>query len=112
MNILAMQAEVNEWAALKGWEPDPNRTFADECALMHSEVSEALEAYRTWKFEDATKEPVSNSGLPKPEGVGSEQFHDLTFNTPAHHEKIWVVDLNCLFAEHSPVLATIVQLCQ
>lgn len=81
MDITAMQKEVYEWAYSKGWEPDPDRTFADECALLHSEVSEALEAYRTWKFEDATvthlwteeDKPIQN---PKPEGVGSE-FADV-----------------------------------
>lgn len=79
MDIQAMQNEVYEWAHSKGWEPDPNRTFADECALLHSEVSEALEAYRTWEFKDATKyqrniveyrPDATKSG--KPEGVGSE----------------------------------------
>ena len=67
MNIGAMQAEVLEWAKSKGWEPDPDRTFDDECALIHSEISEALEAYRTWKFDDATDAITG-----KPEGVGSE----------------------------------------
>jgi len=58
-----------------GWF-DESRSMGDEVALIHSEVSEMLEAYRTWGYEDATPEPfTSNAGesLPaKPEGVGSE----------------------------------------
>lgn len=76
-----MQAEVVEWAYGKGWEPDPDRSFADECALLHSEVSEALEAYRTWRFDDATEEAAPRDEFTgelcydnpqKPQGVGSE----------------------------------------
>lgn len=80
MDIPAMQEEVYKWAESKGWEPDPGRTFGDECALIHSEISEALEAYRTWKFEDGTDRLADQSllhadlsgRLPKPEGVASE----------------------------------------
>lgn len=80
LDILAAQREVYEWAFSKGWEPDPDRPFADACALMHSEVSEALEAYRMWKFDDATEEAAPRDeegaliyGNPqKPEGVASE----------------------------------------
>lgn len=46
------------------------RTFGDDVALLHSEVSEALEAYRDHGTEDATA--PRETGLPKPEGVGSE----------------------------------------
>lgn len=55
--------EVNE---ANGWFED-ERTFGDDVALLHSEVSEALEAFRDWGFEDVT----AGEGL-KPEGVGSE----------------------------------------
>lgn len=56
------------------------RSFGDDIALLHSELSEALEAYRTHGFEDATEEeyPADYTGDPellppaKPEGVGSE----------------------------------------
>lgn len=60
-----MAMEVEEWAKSKGWWQD-GRTFGDECALMHSEISEALESYRVTAFESWTGDND------KPEGVGSE----------------------------------------
>lgn len=55
-----------------GWFSE-DRTFGDEVALLHSEVSEMLEAYRVWGYEDATSEPGEvGKYLMKPEGVGSE----------------------------------------
>lgn len=96
--ILAMQKEVSDWCHEKGWEPDPKRTFGDECALLHSEISEALESYREMGFARFIKTPevvielpgsenytgpkvVKGIGVvvpnnPKPEGVPSE-FADL-----------------------------------
>lgn len=84
MELKAMQNEVYEWAVSKGWEPDSTRTFGDECALIHSEISEALEAYRIWKFDDATYEAAPRDDATgelihpdvKPEGVASE-FADV-----------------------------------
>jgi len=88
-----MQAEVVEYCEEKGWKgPDaPAKTFGDCMAMLHSEVSEAVEAYRTWGTKDATSKfgeycpACVRSGvgacdeaphLPKPEGVGSE-FADI-----------------------------------
>jgi hypothetical protein len=57
-----------------GWRPTDN-TFGDDMALIHSEVSEALDAYRQWGMTDATSTVVAST-LHKPEGVGSE-FADI-----------------------------------
>jgi NTP pyrophosphatase (non-canonical NTP hydrolase) len=92
-----MQARVREINLVNGWfDPDKPRSFGDDIALLHSEVSEAYEAYRDWGLEDKTRGPIrgcpseapvdgdtcihgqewnvctANSPLQKPEGVGSE----------------------------------------
>jgi NTP pyrophosphatase (non-canonical NTP hydrolase) len=84
-----MQREVHEINIEKGWF-ETNRTFGDGIALLHSELSEALEAYRDHGTKDATEQRPENHGhwckargwsgpcpsqecpTPKPEGVGSE----------------------------------------
>ena len=88
-SLSEMGAQVYAWCIRKGWEPDANRTFGDECALLHSEVSEALEAYRSWKFDDATE----NGG--KPEGVGSE-FADVLVRL-LHYCAVHSIDLEAEF---------------
>lgn len=74
-----MQAEVQEFCKAKGWLDKPV-SFGEAMALLHSEISEALEAYRLWGTADVTN--AANAGKivkenpPKPEGVGSE-FADV-----------------------------------
>lgn len=69
-----MQAEVYANNKAKGWF-DSDRSFGDDVALLHTEVSEMYEAFRDHGTEDAT-DVVRGLGhqrtLPKPEGVGSE----------------------------------------
>lgn len=76
-----MAQEVRQWAISKGWRkpndhgcPDAlGRTFGDECALLHSEISEALEAFRVHGMEDVTDQSDAPQDAPhKPEGVASE----------------------------------------
>lgn len=80
--LQAMQTEVREVNEANGWF-DADRSVGDDVALLHSEVSEALEAYRDHGLEDATiGDPVEVRSWPsgdylgmrppKPEGFGSE----------------------------------------
>lgn len=57
--------EIYEINVAHGWFDD-DRTFGDEIALAHSELSEALEAFRDHGFESW------HTGVNKPEGVASE----------------------------------------
>jgi hypothetical protein len=57
-----------------GWYKE-DRTVGDDIALLHSEVSEMFEAYRSFGFDDVT--PIPDPArlaptTPKPEGFGSE----------------------------------------
>lgn len=76
-----MTAEVVSFCKEKGWNDQPV-SFGEAMALLHSEVSEALEAYRSWGTGDATEGAYFPDGTlydgtrPKPEGIGSE-FADV-----------------------------------
>lgn len=85
--LAQMTREVRAINIDKGWRsadggPGSN-TFGDYIALLHSELSEALEAYRDHRLDDATgprTEIWTDTNPPvlhgwresKPEGVGSE----------------------------------------
>lgn len=80
-SLKEMQAEGRAYSEAHGWYDVP-RTWGEEMALLHSEASEALDAYRQWGLDDMT-ESICTKGegewdddhsrhLCKPEGVGSE----------------------------------------
>lgn len=86
--IKEMTDEVREVNIALGWHTPGKNTFGDLVALLHSEVSEALEAFRDHGLADATAARTcwptnADDGThyrhspdctkpPKPEGVGSE----------------------------------------
>lgn len=73
MSLQELQEEIHRVNLANGWfDPDKERIFPEEIALIHSEISEAFEAYRDWGMEDKTGEPKEEGGLAKPEGVASE----------------------------------------
>lgn len=76
-SLAQMQAEIVEVNKALGWH-DKNVTFPEAMAMLHSEVSEALEAWRVNDTDDATQYcGIDTCTLPhKPEGVGSE-FADV-----------------------------------
>jgi NTP pyrophosphatase (non-canonical NTP hydrolase) len=76
--LASMQAEVREVNEANGWYEE-ERTVGEDIALLHSEVSEMLEAYRDHGLADATDHTIYGSHdaltpnrLAKPEGFGSE----------------------------------------
>jgi NTP pyrophosphatase (non-canonical NTP hydrolase) len=70
-SLADMADEVFQIECMLGWQPNDNR-FGESMALLHSEVSEALEAYRSWGTADQTAVQIKADQPPKPEGVGSE----------------------------------------
>jgi NTP pyrophosphatase (non-canonical NTP hydrolase) len=69
MEVRKLQEEIFTWAKEKGWLDRPV-DVPEQVALIHSEASEALEAWRN-------HEPVSwTDDKGKPQGIGSE-YADL-----------------------------------
>ena len=52
--LAQMTAEIVENNEAHGWYENC-ATFPEAMALLHSEVSEALEAWRRWGLDDATR---------------------------------------------------------
>ena len=79
MNLAELQKEAHAIAKDHAWwDQDKPRTFGDLCALVHSEVSEAFEAYRKHGLKDWRSHTYSDGFVDehpqgeKPEGVASK----------------------------------------
>lgn len=79
-SLAEWQKHVKQVNEEKGWY-EAERTFGDEIALIHTELSEAFEAFRSHGFEDMTAKLCKKCDdfgrhapdhICKPEGVGSE----------------------------------------
>ena len=66
ITIQTLIEKSNKPAREKGWWDDENRNIGELVALIHSEVSEALEAYRIKGRDGISESWFSESG--KPEG--------------------------------------------
>jgi NTP pyrophosphatase (non-canonical NTP hydrolase) len=94
-NLEYWQAEVVAVNKDKGWYDTPV-SFLDAMCLLHSEVSEAVEAWRNWDTADATSKVIDQGeghARPKPEGVGSE-FADIFIRLLDYCERFGI-DLGC-----------------
>lgn len=101
MNLTQMATDVALVNRANGWY-ESDRDFDTDIALLHTEISEAFDAYRVHKFEDATRlhgttlaPGVFETGsgpLPKPEGVGSELADVLIRFLDTADRYLWNLD--------------------
>ena len=110
MKLAELQREAHAIAKEHGWW-DEERSFGDLIALVHSELSEALEEYRLREFYSygSIGDMVVAYGAPesKPEGVASE-LADVVIRV-ADMAEHYGVDLSNLpvsrhyWEDHSPI---------
>lgn len=88
MTISEAQVEVCRWAKEKGWM-DREVPVPEQVALLHSECSEALEAYRNGEQISWTDEKG------KPQGIASE-YADVLVRL-LHYSGLLGIDLEAEF---------------
>lgn len=68
MNLKDLMTDAHDCSKSKGWWDEP-RNFPEQLALMHSEISEALEEYRKYGMKPEHFFYLEGG---KPEGIAAE----------------------------------------
>lgn len=89
---MVSQQEVHDLAVSKGWY-DSNRSVGDMIALCHSELSEALESYRSHGLDEWTEGD-------KPEGFGIE-LADCIIRILDMSESLGINIQRCVSVKHA-----------
>lgn len=76
MTIAELIEQAHATALEKGWWSEPERTFGDQVALCHSELSEALEEFRVHGLDREQFLYTTLDSPGKPEGIAAE-FADV-----------------------------------
>ena len=70
MTVASLVSESHRITRSKGWWENPDKNVGELLALVHSEISEALEVYRAYGVEGLSKIWLEADG--KPEGFTIE----------------------------------------
>lgn len=105
--IEELQKEIYETAKSKGWYDNGGaENIGERLALIHSEVSEALEADRRWRYCDIDNPNYNVDGLglrKASEVVNDEKFVDIfkTYIKDTFEDELSDIVIRCLdMAEH------------